>query len=138
MKTLLCILCAVVVVSCASSNENFVTEKPTPVSNAAVSNPESGELLEESSNSELVGGWAPAFFNSYDEPQLVDIAQKMNDGVVKKIVISYPKKMQPLAAKIQSYLQKKTAQSIQMNVLDLQDTDQVSYNMTQVILTLYF
>lgn len=130
-KILINILVASALFACAS--------KDKPVNNIVNNTPTVEEVMVvEDGDVKMVGGWAPVFFSNYDKPQLLDIANKMKDGVVKKVVVSYPKKMQPLAKKIQNYLQNTTSQKVTMDSLELKDTEQVSYNMTQVIVTLYF
>ena len=46
--------------------------------------------------------------------------------------------MQTLAGKIHDYLQQQTKQTIAMKSVELKDTDQVKYDLKQVIVTLYF
>lgn len=131
-KILFGFLTMLVVVGCATKAAVVST---TPVDN--VVSVESSVVVG-NEDSKLIGGWAPVFFTKYDQTQLLDIADKMKVGTVKKVIVSYPKKMQSLAAQIQGYLQKNTSQKVAMNSLDLKDNDQVSYNMNQVIVTLYF
>lgn len=134
-KVLLSALVAYIVCSCAT--KSVVASHNTPNEESAISVEESAATPSNSEN-KMVGGWAPVFFVNYDQTQLSDIADKMKNGVVKKVVVSYPKKMQPLAKKIQNYLQQTTSQQVTMDYLELKDTEQVSYNMSQVIVTLYF
>lgn len=86
----------------------------------------------------ILGGWAPVFFTGYDTKQLNQIVDGMNENRIKHVVISYPIQMQTLANKIHDYLQNKTKQQIPMEAVKLQNTEQVTYNMEQVIVTLYF
>lgn len=122
---------------CACATKSKLGNYPAPSSNMALVE-ESANISSDDSHGKAIGGWAPVFFAKYDQAQLSDIAAKMEDGVVKKVIVSYPKKMQPLAKKIQSYLQQTTSQKVTMDYLELKNTDQVSYNMSQVIVTLYF
>jgi hypothetical protein len=46
--------------------------------------------------------------------------------------------MQTLANNIRDYLQTNTGQKISMKSVELKDTEQVKYNLKQVIVTLYF
>ena len=85
-----------------------------------------------------IGGWAPIFFVNFDQKQLDGIADGLNKGTIKRAVIVYPTKMQTLAGKIHDYLQTKTTQNLSMRSVELHDTDQVVYDLTQVIVTLYF
>lgn len=89
-------------------------------------------------NTQIVGGWAPVFLTNMDESQLNDIADGIKTNRIKRVVISYPTKMEPLAQDIHDYLLKKTNVDIPLKSIELKDTDQVKYNLTQVILTLYF
>ena len=66
------------------------------------------------------------------------IADGINQGRIKRAVVSYPTRMQTLAGKIHDYLQQQTKQTIAMKSVELKDTDQVKYNLKQVIVTLYF
>ena len=86
----------------------------------------------------LVGGWAPAFFSGFDTKKLDDIVDGMNQKRIKHVVVTYPPQMQTLANKIHDYLHNNTKQQIPMEIIKLQNTEQVSYNMEQVIVTLYF
>lgn len=86
----------------------------------------------------LVGGWAPAFFSGFDTKKLDSIVDGMNQNRIKHVVVTYPPQMQTLANKIHDYLHTKTNQQIPMEIIKLQNTEQVSYNMEQVIVTLYF
>lgn len=100
-------------------------------------------IVNESANVEesaptLVGGWVPTFYTWFDTKQLDQTVEGLNDGRIKRVVISYPSKMQSLATKIHNYLQIDNKQNIKMESLELKDTDQVSYNLTQVVVTLYF
>jgi len=85
-----------------------------------------------------VGGWAPVFLTYMDESQLNEIAEELNSGRIKRIVISYPTKMESLAESAHDYLLQKTNVDIPLKSIELKDTDQVKYNLTQIILTLYF
>ncbi len=125
----------VLLIAC-SSNSGMVTN----VDKQASSTPlvASAPLKSAASEPELVGGWAPVFFTGFDKPQLVNIADGINQGRIKRAVISYPTKMQTLANKIHDYLQQQTKQVIVMKSVELKDTDQVKYDLKQVIVTLYF
>ncbi len=85
-----------------------------------------------------VGGWAPVFFTDMDQEKLDSITDGLNNQSIKRVVISYPTKMQVLAQQIHDYLADKTHQEIPLKTIELKDTDQVKYNLTQVIVTLYF
>ena len=86
----------------------------------------------------LIGGWAPVFLVSFDRVQLDSIAQGLKEQRIKRAVISYPTKMQNLAEQIHVYLESASAQKIPLKSIELKDTSQVKYNLTQVIVTLYF
>lgn len=85
-----------------------------------------------------VGGWAPVFFTAMDEDKLDSIAAGLKDKSIQRVVITYPTKMQDLAIQIHDYLENKTHQNIPLKTIELKDTTQVKYNLTQVIVTLYF
>lgn len=112
-----------------------MSTNPTKVMNPIFESPVNSE---EESKDSVVGGWVPVFFSWMDTKQLAGITDGMNEGKIRRVMISYPPKMQNLAGKIQSYLQSQTKQNIEMQSIELKDTDQVSYNLTQVIVTLYF
>ncbi|RTL12636.1 MAG: hypothetical protein EKK54_03155 [Neisseriaceae bacterium] len=94
--------------------------------------------VKQDASSPMVGGWAPVFFTGFDKDQLNQIVDGINEGRVKRAAISYPTKMQTLANNIRDYLQANTGQKIIMKSVELKDTDQVKYNLKQVIVTLYF
>lgn len=125
----------VLLIAC-SSNSGVVTNIDKQVSSTPLI--ASAPLKNAASEPELVGGWAPVFFTGFDKPQLVNIADGINQGRIKRAVISYPTKMQTLANKIHDYLQQQTKQVIVMKSVELKDTDQVKYDLKQVIVTLYF
>ena len=116
-----------------SSNSNVSISK-------IASAPENASMPVKSVASEpvLVGGWAPVFFTGFDKTQLANIADGINQGRIKRAVVSYPTRMQTLAGKIHDYLQQQTKQTIAMKSVELKDTDQVKYDLKQVIVTLYF
>lgn len=135
------ILSAGALIACSSVNER----PKMSLLPATISSESAPVLLDNASDSTsesspMVGGWVPVFFNQFDKPELDNIATDLNSGRVKQVAISYPTKMQPLANKIKNYLQTNTnkTKAISMNAVELKDTDQVTYNLTQVILTLYF
>lgn len=82
--------------------------------------------------------WLPAVFTDFDEATLNLLADDLNQGKVKRATIIYPSKMRELALKIQSYLQGKTNQTIPMLNIELRDTKQIQYDLSQVIVTLYY
>lgn len=116
-----------------SSNSNVSVSK-------IASAPENASMPVKSAASEpvMVGGWAPVFFTGFDKTQLANIADGINQGRIKRAVVSYPTRMQTLAGKIHDYLQQQTKQTIAMKSVELKDTDQVKYDLKQVIVTLYF
>ena len=138
------IIPALLLISCSVANPNApenhvrMSTNPTkaiapPVIESPVANDESKEA-----ESAIVGGWVPVFFSWMDNKQLAGITEGMNDGKIRRVMISYPPKMQTLAGKIRDSLQGQTKQDVEMQSIELKDTDQVSYNLTQVIVTLYF
>lgn len=96
------------------------------------------EIVTQEKPKQLIGGWAPVFFSDFNTQELNKIVYGMKNKKIKKAVISYPKTMNELALKIQTYLQNKTRQKIAKQLVELQNTAQVQYNITQVIVTLYF
>lgn len=125
--------------SCADNPHlsKCIASSPVAVSSARS---ESQDVINsiESDDTQLVGGWVPTFFSWFDTKQLDNIVEGMSERRIAKVVISYPSKMQTLANKIQNYLQSDTNQKVEMQSIELKNTDQVSYNLTQVIVTLYF
>ena len=77
--------------------------------------------IKQNASSPMIGGWAPVFFTEFDKDELNQVV----DG-------------QTLANNIRDYLQTNTGQKITMKSVELKDTDQVKYNLKQVIVTLYF
>jgi hypothetical protein len=94
--------------------------------------------IKQNASSPMIGGWAPVFFTEFDKDELNQVVDGVNAGRVKRVAISYPTKMQTLANSIRDYLQINTGQKITMKSVELKDTDQVKYNLKQVIVTLYF
>jgi hypothetical protein len=94
--------------------------------------------IKQNASSPMIGGWAPVFFTEFDKDELNQVVDGVNAGRVKRVAISYPTKMQTLANNIRDYLQTNTGQKITMKSVELKDTDQVKYNLKQVIVTLYF
>ena len=94
--------------------------------------------IKQDASEPMLGGWAPVFFTGFDKNELDQIVEGVNSGRVKRAAISYPTKMQTLANNIRDYLQTNTGQKITMKSVELKDTDQVKYNLKQVIVTLYF
>lgn len=125
--------------SCADNPQLPKCIASSPVT-ASSDSSESQDMMNgvESDEAKIVGGWAPTFFSWFDTKQLNNIVEGMSEGRISRVVISYPSKMQTLANKIQNYLQSDTNQKVEMHSIELKDTDQVSYNLTQVIVTLYF
>lgn len=119
--------CFIFMVACSNSHQPI----NTPKTSATGINKSDSQL-------EVVGGWAPVFLTNMDESQLDDVADGIKSNRIKRVVISYPTKMEPLAQEVHDYLLKKTNVDIPLKSIELKDTDQVKYNLTQVILTLYF
>lgn len=121
--------------ACSSSGNPAATD-----SGANIVRPESSAPISsvESTNEQKVGGWAPVFFSGYSQNQVNDIIDGLNQGRIKKAVVSYPTKMQTLAQKIHDNIQTHTTVNIPMESVELKDTDQVKYDLKQVIVTLYF
>lgn len=120
--------CFAFMVACSNSHQ----PKTAAVTNSSNQTKSSAE------DSAVIGGWAPVFLTNMDESQLNDIADGIKSKRIKRVVISYPTKMEPLAQDIHDYLEEKTDVDIPLKSIELKDTDQVKYNLTQVILTLYF
>ena len=125
-------LIGLILIGCSSNSDVSVN----PASSAPVN--ASMPLKSVASEPVMVGGWAPVFFTGFDKTQLANIADGINQGRIKRAVVSYPTRMQTLAGKIHDYLQQQTKQTIAMTSVELKDTDQVKYNLKQVIVTLYF
>lgn len=120
---------AIIIAACSNNSE------PLAVSGKSINNSSSSRPSEQNNT---IGGWAPAFFTNMDESQLNSIAEGLNSGQIKRVVISYPTKMESLAEQIHDYLQQQTDLDLPLKSIELKDTEQVKYNLTQVILTLYF
>lgn len=135
---------ALLLISCSVTNsnasENHVSMSTNPTMLSVPTLTESPVVNDESKEAEsaVIGGWVPVFFSWMDNKQLAGITEGMNDGKIRRVMISYPPKMQTLAGKIRDSLQAQTKQDVEMQSIELKDTDQVSYNLTQVIVTLYF
>ena len=125
-------LIGLILIGC-SSNSNVSVSK---ISSAPVN--ASMPLKSAAIEPVIIGGWAPVFFTGFDKTQLANIADGINQGRIKRAVVSYPTRMQTLAGKIHDYLQQQTKQMIAMKSVELKDTDQVKYDLKQVIVTLYF
>lgn len=123
------LLCACSSVAVSSKNID-----PVPVDSVvAESNP-----TPDAESTIRIGGWAPVFFSGYNQNQVNEIVDGLNNGRIKKAVVSYPTRMQTLALKIHDNIQKNTTVKIPMESVELKDTDQVKYDLKQVIVTLYF
>lgn len=94
--------------------------------------------IKQNASEPIIGGWAPVFFTGFDKKELDQIVDGISTGGIKRAVVSYPTRMQTLANNIRDYLQTNTGQKISMKSVELKDTDQVKYNLKQVIVTLYF
>lgn len=129
------VLVGALLVACSS---NYSGDLRAPMQVASTPLAASMPVKSAASEPELVGGWAPVFFTGFDKPQLASIADGINQGRIKHAVISYPTRMQTLAGRIHDYLQQQTKQVIVMKSVELKDTDQVKYDLKQVIVTLYF
>lgn len=135
LNKLIVMLIGALLIACSSNNGG---DLKAPMKVASVPLVASMPVKSVASEPELVGGWAPVFFTGFDKPQLANIADGINQGRIKRAVISYPTRMQTLAGKIHDYLQQQTKQVIVMKSVELKDTDQVKYDLKQVIVTLYF
>jgi hypothetical protein len=86
---------------------------------------------------QLIGGWAPIFFDKYDLNKLESINQNITNKRIKSIKITYSTNMSTLASNIKSGIKDKSLIS-EMNKIDLKDSDTTKYNHNQVIVILYF
>ena len=127
------------ITSCASNvPASAVLEQKHEVS-AAITVNANESLNSVSEESEvMVGGWAPAFFSDFNTKELSSIVDDINSGRIKKATINYPAPMSSLAIKIRDYLQSATKSKIGMDKYQLTNSDTVTYNMKQVVVTLYF
>lgn len=132
LKFLVAVLMVIGMISCATQNTHSIADPKIDASDV------SAESDINVSESQMVGGWAPAFFSVFNKKELQDIVDGINEGRVKKATISYPTQMSSLAVKIRDYLQAQTNSKIQMEKVELANTDTVTYNMKQVVVTLYF
>ena len=135
------IICAVAITinSCAT-----VANKTTPDSSQQTETvtPDTNTAATESSNDKstepkkIIGGLAaPIYFQNYDQNMIDNIA---NVHTAKKIIISYPTKLKPLAIQINDGIIAKSQVPVQMHEVNLQDTDTVKYRHDVVIVTLDF
>ncbi len=84
----------------------------------------------------IIGGLAaPIYFQNYDQNMIDNI---VNVHTAKKIIISYPTKLKPLAIQINDEIAAKSQVPVQMYEVNLQDTDTVKYRHDVVIVTLDF
>lgn len=125
-------LVAAVTMGCATNSSAVVA--PTSESMAVMA----GATSESTSVSGFVGGWAPAFFSEFNKKELQEIVTGIQEGRISKVVVSYPTQMNKLAVQIHDYLQSVTKGNIQMEAYELANTDTVTYNMSQVVVTMYF
>ena len=88
-------------------------------------------------HTQLIGGWAPIFFDKYDLDKLESINQNITNKSIKSIKITYPTNMSGLASKIKSGIKDKSFIS-EMSKLDLKDSNVTKCNHNQVIVILYF
>lgn len=82
--------------------------------------------------------WIPMVFVDFDTTALSSLADSLKTGKVKRAAIIYPSKMKTLAQRIQRYLEDQTSQDVPMLNVELRNTEQVQYDLSQVIVTLYF
>ncbi len=82
---------------------------------------------------ELVGGWYPLFFQSYDQHKVNLIIQ---DNTAKRIVVLYDKN-KDLADKIIANIQSKTKITIERSQKVPKDDKTTQYNHDQVVVTVY-
>ena len=82
--------------------------------------------------------WIPMVFIDFDTIALSSLADNLKTGKVKRAAIIYPSKMKTLAQRIQRYLEDQTNQDVPMMNVELRNTEQVQYDLSQVIVTLYF
>lgn len=125
-------LIGLILIGCSSNSDVSVSKVSSAPVNASM------PAKSAASDPVMLGGWAPVFFTGFDKSQLDNIVAGINQGRIKRAVVSYPTRMQTLAGKIHDYLQQKTQQTIAMKSVELKDTDQVKYDLKQVIVTLYF
>lgn len=125
-------LIGLILIGCSSNSDVSVSKVSSAPVNASM------PVKSAASDPVMLGGWAPVFFTGFDKSQLDNIVAGINQGRIKRAVVSYPTRMQTLAGKIHDYLQQQTQQTIAMKSVELKDTDQVKYDLKQVIVTLYF
>ncbi|MBX9866216.1 MAG: hypothetical protein K2Y14_04825 [Burkholderiales bacterium] len=125
-------LIGLILIGCSSNSDVSVSKVSSVPVNASM------PVKSAASDPVMLGGWAPVFFTGFDKSQLDNIVAGINQGRIKRAVVSYPTRMQTLAGKIHDYLQQQTQQTIAMKSVELKDTDQVKYDLKQVIVTLYF
>lgn len=85
-----------------------------------------------------VPNWVPMVFVDFDTTALSLLADNLKTGKVKRAAIIYPSKIKTLAQRIQRYLEDQTSQDVPMMNVELRNTEQVQYDLSQVIVTLYF
>ncbi len=124
-----------IVCACSTSSLPITTIESVNSNSVIVESKDPANLVE---SPVMVGGWVPVFFSGYNQNQVNDIVNGLNQGRIKKAVVSYPTRMQTLALKIHDNIQKNTTVKIPMESVELRDTDQVKYDLKQVIVTLYF
>lgn len=86
---------------------------------------------------ELIGGCsAPIFFTHYDQNLIDSICTNKNNP--KRLDVSYPSNLKPLAFKIIKGINKKCNIAIKESELNLQDTDIVKYRHDAVVVSIIF
>jgi len=85
---------------------------------------------------QIIGGWYPVFFKSYNQKQVDSVIQSIKADKVKTITITYDSNKE-LADKIKENIQKELNFAIEVNHVELKNTDTVKFNKEQVTLTVH-
>ena len=136
MKRIIFLWCLLVLIGC-SSNKSFsvLVDNDFSIQQPSL---ESGVNVGRTSVVNGSSSWTPMVFSDFDESALAVLADNLNTGKVKRAAIVYPSKMKTLAQRIQNYLEIQTKQDVPMLSVELRNTEQVQYDLSQVIVTLYF
>lgn len=137
MKKVVVVLSLLALVGCSSNKplstsvtDNYALQQSL-IESSAVNQPQAAAVSGTSN-------WIPMVFIDFDTIALSSLADNLKTGKVKRAAIIYPSKMKTLAQRIQRYLEDQTNQDVPMMNVELRNTEQVQYDLSQVIVTLYF
>jgi endonuclease G, mitochondrial len=89
-----------------------------------------------SDNKQIIGGWYPIFFDTYDQLAVNSIIDSIKDGLVKRIIITYDSNKK-LAGQIKENIQKELNFAVMLKQVKTKDTKTVQYEHDRVVVTVY-